>query len=987
MVGEARVFTACFSLEIQTMTWDTSACPRMERSWLSSHQHSNHWSMCSRLTFSWKNVYGPNGPHSSQSAANSQFSLLQSFVPVLSAAPRRELVCAHSPLDGQLNRAMELLSGMDEQHIVPSVELYRSLLKECTRRKALAQAKLVHTHLVKHGLEATDHLGESVVKTLVKCGSLNDAVKVFQRLPSRSVVSWTALIFGYADSGQAEEALRAYQGMREEGVHPNAYTFVGLVKACGRLGDLEEGKRIHAEVVKHRCESAVFVGNSLVDMYGKCGSIADARSTFDSLLHRDVVSWNAMLTAYVQHGQAEDALLLYEEMQSEFVDADARTFVSILQACCMVAEMEQVVMANGCCKARALGKGKAIHAELWRRGQGCDSFVSNTLVSFYTRCCSIEDAETTFHGLAQHDLVAWTAMIGAYVELGQAEKAFQLYMLMWEEGVEPDNRTFVGALKACAMLAEAEECVVVNGLPTRMTSAVGLGKLVHAEAWRKGFESDIFVGSTLISMYGKFGSSTDAKYVFDRLLQPDVVAWTALHAAYVEQGQTELAWKLYYRMRVEGVSINEHTAVSLLQACIASAEEEETTTLDGHDVKARSLEMGKAIHADCEMMKGYQVANPFVSSALISMYGKCGSFTDAHMTFGGLTLRNVATCNTMLAVYVEHGLGEKALQLFREMQDEGVGWDSMSLVSALQACVRTGSLDTVKQIHGMLDAAGDIVAPRLANMLITAYGRCSSLADGEAVFDALHEPDVVSWNALMASYARQGDYAASLRCYDRMLESGVCPDGVTFLSLLSACGHAGLLDRGIDYFESMSKIHGVTPGCEHYVSMVDLLARAGCFTRVQDLLSTMPMQPDLAMWLCLLGACQKHGQVELGERAFENAVRLDPKQAAAYAMMSNIYLDCGLSERATEVMRLKQRGDVCKQPGQSWIEHEQEVHTFMVGDRKHEQVLYYMLSEASSRLRDDKLTIWCGRLELEEGGLEFSVKARSPPPGVKKNKL
>lgn len=228
------------------------------------------------------------------------------------------------------------------------------------------------------------------------------------------------------------------------------------------------------------------------------------------------------------------------------------------------------------------------------------------------------------------------------------------------------------------------------------------------------------------------------------------------------------------------------------------------------------------------------------------------------------------------------------------------------------------------------------------------------MVDAQAVFDSFPNAGVVLWNALIAGYARQGDFMASLQQYEKMQLAGANPNAVTFVSLLSACSYAGLVDKGVEYFESMSRDYGVTPEIEHYVTMVDLLGRAGCFVMLEHLLSSMPMQPNLDLWLCLLGACRKHRRVVLGEEAFNRAVSLDPTHASAYVLMSNVYADAGLLDRATEV---RQKG-IRKTPGQSWIECAEEVSSFLAGDSEHPRYgeLHEILKKATAKLKYEEHT-------------------------------
>lgn len=1124
---------------------------------------------------------------------------VQSFVRMKnSAANQVKILCEEGLLDSAMNTLME----MDRQGSLPSEDMYCYLLRACGKSKALAQAKRVQALLVKQGLESTRFLGEYLVSTLVTCGGFSDALQVFDRLENRTVFSWTAVISGYTTAGQGEEALTVYVTMRQDGVEPNAYTFVTLLKACGSISSLEQGKCIHAEVYRCGFTSDLFIITALADMYAKCGSILDSRYVFDSLSQRDVVAWTAMLAAYVDQGQPRRALELYEDMLKEGgVSPNSWTFVSVLQACGLLAEKD-LIMDELPTEVLPLAKGKAIHAEAWRRSCHSDVFVGSALVSTYGKCGAISDAETAFHGLPLRDVVSWNAMLTAYIEQGCAEKAIDLYGEMRQEGVSPNERSFVSVLQACGMIAEQE----VNGSASSRQSThikpLQMARCTHAEARIKGLECDVFVSSTLVSVYGKCGSMVDAENVFNNKLVAErrsTVTWNAMLSAYVEQGQPDKALQLYRQLQQTDINPDEVTFVSAIQACDMLAGKEDAVMVDGkkplkskyveegksiHDEvrrmgyddsnvtigsalvgmyvscwslvqafevfnrlserhvgswntmiaglvqqgeaeravelytqmklegvspnrqtfvstlqacgalavrgdvgKASScgrwnqsdcLELGKEIHLDIRRNCGHRDLDAvYVGSSLISMYGKCGSTVAARDVFDGLAEKNVVSWNAMLAAYVEQGQANEALDLYEKMQEEGVSAEERTLVAVLQACGRlgeqadssspvegkrmqlkylekgkaihaearnkgydsqvfvgntlismygecgsvehassafnrirekdviswtaliaahaqngdggralelylemqdsgglrptemtvvcilqgcsdAGGLDCCKQVHCTLVSTGNDLSPLVATTLIHAYGKCGSMADAQAVFEAMQQPDVVAWTAIIAGYARQGCVSAVLRCYKEMRAAGVRPNAITYLSLLSSCSHAGLVEEGVELFESMSTVHGIAPEIEHFVTMVDLFGRAGCFPRIETLLATMEptVLANMSLWLCLLCACQKHGRVELGELAFRCAVELEPKNPGPYVVMSNIYVDAGYVSRGDELRGMRRRARAWKSPGQTWIEHGREMRPFVAGQRQ---------SKVEEQQRD---LLWRVQVALEEDG-------------------
>lgn len=951
---------------------------------------------------------------------------------------------------GRLKEAIQVLQRMDQLGKIVSVECYGHLLECCTTKLALAEAKVVHRHLVKDGFESNSYLGNLVLTTYVKCGSLSDAVRVFNKLPERTVFSWTAMVTAYTKEGRDKEALRMYRRMQEEAVEPNKYTLVRLLKSCGNLAELDQGRRIHAAVQKLGCQADMFVWSSLVRMYAKCGSMSDAQSVFDNLAHRDVATWNAMITGYVQQGESDRALELFALMQKEGVEPDNRTLVSVVKACASQAATEKSTSVAGkYVKSGCLQKAKQIHAVVIKMGFESDAFIGASLVNVYANCGSMVDALRVFDKLPERDVVLWTAMICGYAQEGQGGKALKLFAQMQESGVKPNNRTFVGVLKACGTLAETEQATVLNGQEVRLECLQKTRK-IHADVVASGYESNQFVCNTLIDIYATCGSLADARRVFDELGDRDVVSWNVMIAGYVLQEKGEEALKLFDRMEAEGLIPKSRTFVSALQACGILAAREQGMLVDGQFVKVMALNRGQQV-VDAVVARGAE-SDAFVANAMVSMYANCGSMSDAQKVFDSLAKRDVVSWNAMISGYALQEQPGKALQLYRLMAAEGVGADSWTFVSVLKACcslaameqasqadgrtVKQGSLRKVKEIHAqvvrsgcqghlfvantLVDAyakCGNLVEARqvfdgisapnvvswtamiagcaqqgecekgmqlyaqmqasgvkpdeatfvsilkacsgsgsltmcrkvekdilgsglgcsekLTTTLIHAYGKCGSMVDAQRLFDTLAHADVFSWTALIAGYSRHGQCELSLQCFDKIVQAGVKPQGVTFLCVIAACSHAGLVEKGLGYFHSMRQGHQVRASVEHYVCVVDLLGRAGYVDEAELLVSKMPMEPSLPVWLSLLSACQKHNNVAVGRRAFDRAVKMEAKLDAPYLLMANIYAHAELVEEAQKVEDMRRSACAWKKPGMSWIESAETVHTFIVGNSSH----------------------------------------------------
>jgi pentatricopeptide repeat protein len=316
---------------------------------------------------------------------------------------------------------------------------------------------------------------------------------------------------------------------------------------------------------------------------------------------------------------------------------------------------------------------------------------------------------------------------------------------------------------------------------------------------------------------------------------------------------------------------------------------------------------GEEIHA--QIVKAGLVGNHqsrALGNALIDMYLKCGSLVKAEHVFDEIHLQDVISWTTLISGYVRHGHGERAIEGFERMQIEAISADAVMLVHALKACGIVGTIIKGEQIHAR------IIAERLleqnvvmGNALVDMYAKCGALTRAQMVFDTLPFRDVVSWNALISGYAQLGRDEIVFKLFDRMIDESKEPTLVTFTAVLNACSHAGLLEKGQIYFETMKDRYRVNPTLEHYTCMIDLFGRAGYIDQAAAMIKEMPFPADLTVWLALLGACQKWQNVVVGSWAFGHAIRLDAEDAAAYVCMINLYTGAGMHVEARRIEALR----------------------------------------------------------------------------------
>ncbi|KAH7286986.1 hypothetical protein KP509_32G031800 [Ceratopteris richardii] len=643
--------------------------------------------------------------------------------------------------------------------------------------------------------------------------------------------------------------------------------------------------------------SYIYVVNSLISMYGKCGSITEAEEVFQRGANaRDLVTWNAMLSAYIDLGENQKALQLFRQLHNEGINPDARTFIMGLLACHNNKEHVEVG-EKVFSEEFSFDIGECIHAGAKKNCVLSNDFFLSTLIIMYGKCKSCARAENVFCSIGNPDIVQWNSMLTAYIELGLAVKTLQAFVQLNKEAKIPDQHTFVLALQACCLLAEEGIPFIQLGYAKLM--ALEIGEALLHDAWKQGYASNSFLNTAMISLYGKCGIIEKAEAIFSQVDRQRVTTWNAVLSTYIELGKGEKALQLYSTMQKEGVSPDSVTFVVAIQACCIILEKENASRLSS----SVSLEIGKALHMDAER-EGLDTKE-FVGNTLLHMYGKCGAIDDAEKIFGQLPQYNIILWNTMLSVLAEQGLADKASILFLQMQETGILMNEGTLISILQASSVAGWMDLCMKIHFIIVAEGYDTYSTLITTLIHTYGNCASIADAKTAFSGLCQYDLISCSAYLDSLVQTCHFDACLEAFEFMRRIGLEPDGVTFYSLLSGCSHAGTVDIGIQCFEFLIRECCILPESRHYAIMLDLLGRAGDFRRLKNLLVTK--NADLDMWFSLLGVCSVHGNVEMGKWAFDKILHMNPKDASAYILMWNIFTNAGMEESANEIDFLRQR--------------------------------------------------------------------------------
>lgn len=366
----------------------------------------------------------------------------------------------------------------------------------------------------------------------------------------------------------------------------------------------------------------------------------------------------------------------------------------------------------------------------------------------------------------------------------------------------------------------------------------------------------------------------------------------------------------------------------------------------------KEYKKGKRIHAQM-IVVGF-VPGEYLKTKLLILYSKFGDLGTACILFDNLVEKSLVSWNALLAGYVQKGLEKVGLSFYYQMRLGGLVPDQFTFASVFKACATLATLEQGKQAHGVMIKCKIKENVVVNSALMDMYFKCSSLSDGHQLFDTSVNRNVITWTALISGYGQHGRVTEVLDFFHRLNAEGFKPNYVTFLSVLSACSHGGLVDKGWEYFSSMTRDYGIEPRGEHYAAMVDLLGRAGRLRDAYEFVLSSPCKEHSVIWGALLGACRIHGDIDLLKLAANKYFELEPENAGKYVVLSNAYATFGLWENVAKVRAVMKESGMIKEPGYSKIEVQKEVHFFHKGDKSHKQYkeIYKMVKSINWILKD-----------------------------------
>ncbi|KAL6627326.1 hypothetical protein ACP70R_031052 [Stipagrostis hirtigluma subsp. patula] len=540
-----------------------------------------------------------------------------------------------------------------------------------------------------------------------------------------------------------------------------------------------------------------------------------------------------------------------------------------------------------------------------------------------------------------------------------AEDAVAAYAGMLARGVRPDAYTFPSLLKAVARASGAASAAAANAI----------ARAVHAHVVRLGLGRNAHVASALVAAYAAAGDGAAARALLDACGAGEgaAVAWNALISGHSRGERLGESCCAFVDMVRAGVTPTPATYVSVLSAC----------------GKGRDVLLGMQVHK--RLVQSGVLPDLAVGNALVDMYAECADMDVAWKLFDGMPVRNVVSWTSvifgfvrigqvdraralfdcmperdaiawtaMIDGYVQAGRFMEALEMFREMQHSDVMADEFTMVSVITACAQLGALEMGEWARVYMGRHGIKMDVFVGNALIDMYSKCGSVERALDVFQVMHNRDKFTWTAIILGLAVNGYGEEAIDMFHGMIKVSEAPDEVTFIGVLTACTHSGLVDKGREFFNSMIGDYRIAPNVMHYGCMIDLLGRAGKIAEALETICKMPMRPNSAIWGTLLAACRVHGNTEIGELAAERLLELDPQNSMAFILLSNMYAKSNRWEDVRQLRQMIMEKGIKKEPGCSLIEMHGIIHEFVAGDTSHPMCdeIYSKLEKVLSDLKN-----------------------------------
>lgn len=821
--------------------------------------------------------------------------------------------------------ALAAFGRMVSAGFIPNHYALGSALRACQRLGAegLKQGMQIH------GLFSKTHDASDVVvcnvlismygSCIVGSSGSDYAWRVFDGIANKNSISWNSMISVYSQRGDVDSAFGLFSDMQKDGLgfsfRPTEYTFGSLITATSESLNTFSGslllKQLLARIEMSGLVKDLYVGSALVSGFARFGMIDTAKSIFKHMIIRNAVSLNGLMVGLVKLKRGEEAVEAFLETRDD-VRLKSDSYVLLLSA-----------FGEFSCVEEGKRKGKEAHGYLTRNGMVNSSIsVGNSLINMYAKCDAINDAYSVFNLMFDKDSVSWSSMISGLDQNECFEDALLIFRTMKRIGFIPSNFTLISTLSSCSSLGW-----------------MSIGEQIHSEAVKLGLNLDVSVSNTLLSLYADTGCITKCRMMFSFMHDHDRVSWNTIIRSFSDSEASIIeATRYFKKMMQAGWNPNNVTFINILAAAACLLQ----------------VEFVRQIHA--LVLKYHVMDDNTIKNSLLTCYGKCGEINDCEIMFSRMMERDDVSWNSMISGYIHSERLKEAMNLVWLMLHNGQRLDRFTFATVLSACASVATLEHGMEVHACATRACLVSDVVIGSALIDMYAKCGKIEYASRFFELMPLRNVYSWNSMISAYARHGDGNKALDIFSQMESDNQKPDHVTFVGVLSACSHVGLVNQGFDHFESMSKVYNLSPRIEHFSCMVDLLGRAGEFDKLEEFMNRMPMEPNVLIWRTVLGACGRaNGRLlDLGRRAAKKIMELEPQNGVNYVLVANMYASTEKWEHVAEARYAMKAAAARKETGCSWVTMKDGIHVFVSGDKSHPEMdlIYEKLSELRLEMKE-----------------------------------
>ncbi|RDY07935.1 Pentatricopeptide repeat-containing protein, chloroplastic, partial [Mucuna pruriens] len=633
-------------------------------------------------------------------------------------------------------------------------------------------------------------------------------------------------------------------------------TSSSILHLCTKPQHLQQ---LHARFFLHGLHQNSSLSSKLIDCYANFGLLNLSHKLFYFTQNPDSLLYSAIFRNLYRFGEYEKTLFLYKEMVQKSMYPDEESCSFVLRSCFSV----------------SLEQGKIVHGQIVKLGMDAFDLVGKGLIELYDVNGSLMQ------------LNYWNNLISEASESGKMEESFQLFCRMRKENIQANSVTVINLLRFTVYL-----------------NSLKIGQALHSLVVVCNLCEQLTVSTALLSMYAKLGSLEDARMLFEKMPEKDLVVWNIMISAYAGNRCPKESLELVYCMVRSGFRPDLFTAIPAISSI----------------TQLKYKEWGKQMHAHViRNGSDYQVS---IHNSLIDMYSACNDLNLAQKIFGLIMDKSVVSWSAMIKGYAIHDQPLEALSLLLKMKLSGTRVDFIIVINILPTFAKIGALHYVSYLHGYSLKTSLDSLKSLKTSFLSSYAKCGCIEMARKLFDeekSIHK-DIIAYNSMISAYSKHGEWFRCFQLYNQMKLSNIIPDQVTFLGLLTACVNSGLVNKGKEIFKEMVEIYGYQPSQEHHACMVDLLGRAGQIDEANEIIETIPLESDARVYGPLLSACKIHSETRLAEFAAHKLINMEPKNAGNYVLLSNIYAAAGKWDKVAKMRSFLRDRGLKKTPGCSWLE-------------------------------------------------------------------